>query len=210
MAGSAGSIVRGVAATLTCSLAAIMLIALTARSVLAADLSGRWQVHSKCNTGTFRVRLFIEQVSAHRFSGWSRGLDTGAISDIFNGRISGNRVSFSRRAVTGFSYTEHSDAVLTRAGGRLKMQGQAKAALWTCRFTATKTHRAYRGKSAAKKPGATSNSTPKARRKAARKRGSPDTGNDVFDDCRRIALDAGLKGARARRAAVLCEGLSSD
>ncbi|MBI4275519.1 MAG: hypothetical protein HY659_12560 [Rhizobiales bacterium] len=104
----------------------------TAKRSTAAALSGTWRVSQICNHGKFEIELDIKQTSATEFSGSSRGLTTGANSQIVGGKIDGNRVSFQRRAA---GLSDRWSAQIERPG---HMVGTSAGPVWRCSYTATR------------------------------------------------------------------------
>jgi hypothetical protein len=97
-----------------------------------ASVNGRWRVSQTCNHGKFEIELQIKQTSETEFSGTSRGLTTGAVSQIVGGRIDGNSVTFSRRA-TGLS--DHWTAQIIAPG---RFRGTSSGPAWRCTYTAVR------------------------------------------------------------------------
>lgn len=104
----------------------------TSARLTGASLSGTWRVSQSCNHGKFEIELDIKQISATEFAGSSRGLTTGANSQIVGGKIDGNRVSFQRRAA---GLSDNWSARLERPG---RMIGTSASPVWRCSYTATK------------------------------------------------------------------------
>ncbi len=99
------------------------------------SLTGRWLMRLKCTTGNFQVRATFKQTSATSFTGTTLGLTTGYKSVISNGRIAGNRITFTRRSVN--SVIPAGVRMAARVTGR-RMTGTEQGPLWSCTFTARK------------------------------------------------------------------------
>ena len=71
------------------------------------SINGRWLVSQNCNTGQYKIVLTFQQTSPTEFTGTSAGLTTGAQSQISNGRLSGNTLTFSRDGISSDRWVAH-------------------------------------------------------------------------------------------------------
>ncbi len=98
----------------------------------ARSLNGRWTVSQDCTQGRFEVELTIKHTSPTEFTGTSVGITTGAHSQITDGRLQGNRLTFSRALG---SFSDRWTAQLTGPG---RFSGSSAGRAWRCSYTAVR------------------------------------------------------------------------
>lgn len=96
-----------------------------------ASINGRWLVSQNCDTGKYKIELTFQQTSPTGFTGTSVGLTTGAHSQISDGRLSGNTLTFSRDGIS-------SDRWVAHLNGPRQFSGTSSGSLWHCTYTAHK------------------------------------------------------------------------
>ena len=94
-----------------------------------ASINGRWLVSQNCDTGKFKIELTFQQTSPTGFTGTSVGLTTGAQSQISNGRLAGNTLTFSRDGL---------DRWVAHLNGPRQFSGTSSSSLWHCSYTAVR------------------------------------------------------------------------
>jgi hypothetical protein len=105
------------------------------KRVIRRSVTGRWRLQTNCNTGKFTIMLTLRQNAPTTFSGTTHtiaGRTKGTKTQLYNGRINGNRVTYSR------SKSWVTNAVGTISPNWRRMSGTETGALWTCKFVAVK------------------------------------------------------------------------
>lgn len=95
------------------------------------SINGRWLVSQICDTGKYKIELTFQQTSPTGFTGTSVGLTTGAQSQISNGRLAGNTLTFSRDGIS-------SDRWVAHFNGPRQFSGTSSGSLWHCSYTAVR------------------------------------------------------------------------
>ena len=95
------------------------------------SINGRWLVSQTCDTGKYKIELTFQQTSPTGFTGTSVGLSTGAHSQISNGRLAGNTLTFSRDGIS-------SDRWVAHLNGPRQLSGTSSGSLWHCSYTAVR------------------------------------------------------------------------
>ncbi len=107
----------------------------TRKKPSGGSVSGRWRLVSNCNTGKFVIMLNLRQASPTTFSGTTHtisGSTKGTRTKLYGGKISGNRVSYTR----GSSWKTYARGTIS--SNRRRMSGSETGAVWKCKFVATK------------------------------------------------------------------------
>ena len=98
----------------------------------ATPMNGMWLVRQNCDRGKFEIELNLKHSSASEFSGSSVGITTGQRSQITNGRIEGDKVTFTR-ASGAFS-----DQWTARLKGPGRLSGASSGPAWNCTYAAVR------------------------------------------------------------------------
>ena len=103
------------------------------RAQSAAPLmGGSWLVKQDCNHGKYQVELNLTHTSPSEFTGTSLGITTGLQSQVVDGRINGNSVTFTRQA-GGLK-----DLWTAQLKGPGRFAGTSKSSAWRCTYTAVR------------------------------------------------------------------------
>jgi hypothetical protein len=98
----------------------------------ASPLEGSWLVKQDCTQGKFEIEIKFSHTSPTEFTGDSIGITTGARSRIVDGRINGNRVTFTRQA------GPLADRWTAQLKGPTRFSGTSAGPAWRCSYTAAR------------------------------------------------------------------------